>query len=171
MSKIPKKNEEITAKEVRVISQNGEMLGVMPLREAIAKAKIANLDLLEISPNVEPPVCKILSFGKYKYDIKKKEADVKHKQHKILQKEVKITPNISENDYQTKFKRMLGFFEDGHRVTVIMQIRGRERGSPEHANAVMDKIEKDLEDVAVVLTPKSSSGGNITTGFAPKKKV
>jgi translation initiation factor IF-3 len=169
MSKIPKKNQEITAKEVRVVAQTGEMLGVMPLNEAIAKAKMSGLDLLEISPNVVPPVCKIFSFGKYQYDIKKKEADVKHKQHKVLQKEIKMTPNISEHDYQTKMKRMLGFFEDGHRVTVIMQMKGRERGSPEHANAVITKIEKDLDLIAVVLTPRVQSSGNVTISFAPKK--
>jgi translation initiation factor IF-3 len=170
MSKIPKKNEEITAREVRVIASTGEMLGVMSTKEAIAKAKSTGLDLLEISPNVEPPVCKILSFGKYKYDIKKKETDVKQKQHKILQKEIKLTPNISEHDYQTKLKRMIGFFEDGHRVTLIMQIKGRERSSPEHANLVVDKIIKDVEVIATVFTAKTSSNNNITIGFAPKKK-
>lgn len=170
MSKIPKKNEEITASEVRVISQDGNMLGVMPVKEAIAKARAQNLDLLEISPNVEPPVCKILSFGKYKYDIKKKESDVKQKQHKILQKEIKMTPNISEHDYQTKMKRMLGFFEEGHRVTVIMQMKGRERGSPEYANTVMSKIEADLEPYAAAASPRLTSGGGIIMTFAPKKK-
>lgn len=170
MSKIPKKNEEITAKEVRVISQDGDMLGVMPIKEAIVKARLQNLDLLEISPNVEPPVCKILSFGKYKYDIKKKESDVKHKQHKILQKEIKMTPSISEHDYQTKMKRMLAFFEEEHRVTVIMQMKGRERGSPEHANSVMSKIESDLEPYATIASPRSTSGGSIIVIFAPKKK-
>ncbi len=168
--KIPKKNDEITAREVRVVGSDGEMLGVMLIKEAVFKARSEGLDLLEISPNVEPPVCKILDFGKYKYDIKKKEADAKHKQHKVEQKEIKMTPNIGEHDYQTKFKRIMEFITDGHRVSVIVQLRGRERGSPEKAKEFVRKIELSLTEVASVVVPASFSGNAGSVTFGPKKK-
>ena len=146
------------------------MLGVMLIKEAVFKARSEGLDLLEISPNVEPPVCKILDFGKYKYDIKKKEADAKHKQHKVEQKEIKMTPNIGEHDYQTKFKRIMEFITDGHRVSVIVQLRGRERGSPEKAKEFVRKIELSLTEVASVVVPASFSGNAGSVTFGPKKK-
>ena len=168
--KIPRKNEEITAKEVRVVGSAGEMLGIMPTREAVLKAKSEGLDLLEVSPNVEPPVCKILDFGKYRYDVKKKEADAKHKQHKVEQKEIKMTPNIGEHDYQTKFKRIKEFLTDGHRVSVIIQLKGRERGTPEKAKEFVQKIEADLGEIASVVVPASFGGNGAAITFGPKKK-
>jgi translation initiation factor IF-3 len=170
MSKIPKKNEEITAKEVRLIADNGDMLGVFPLREAIMKAKLQKLDLLEISPNAEPPVCKILDFGKYRYDIKKKEADAKQKQHKVEQKEIKMTPNIGDHDYATKFKKITNFLDEGHRVMVVVQLKGRERGNPEKAKEFLHKIEKELQDFALILVPLSFGGNAGSITFGSKKK-
>lgn len=170
MSKIPKKNEEITAKEIRLIAPDGEMLGVFPLREALFKAKALKLDLLEISPNVEPPVCKILDFGRYKYDIKKKEADAKHKTHKVEQKEIKMTPNISSNDYETKLKKIKQFLEDGHRALVIVQLKGRERGTPEKAKEFLQKIDADLQVYATVVVPSAFAGNSGSITFGPKKK-
>lgn len=170
MSKIPKKNEEITAKEVRLIAQDGEMLGVFPVREALAKARSLKLDLLEISPNVEPPVCKILDFGRYKYDIKKKEADAKQKTHKVEQKEIKMTPNISSHDYETKFKKITSFLNDGHRVLVIVQLKGRERGTPEKAKEFLLKIEADLQPIATIVVPSSFGANSGSVTFGPKKK-
>jgi translation initiation factor IF-3 len=168
--KIPKKNEEITAKEVRVVASSGEMIGVMSVREAIMKAKYAGMDLLEISPNVEPPVCKILDFGKYKYDVKKKEADAKSKQHKVEQKEIKMTPHIGEHDYQTKFKRILEFITAGHRVTVIVQLKGRERGTPEKAKEFLHKIELAMLEFASIVIPANFGGNSGSITFGPKKK-
>lgn len=170
MSKIPKKNEEITAKEVRLIAPDGEMIGVFSLRDALFKAKALKLDLLEISPNVEPPVCKILDFGRYKYDIKKKEADAKQKTHKVEQKEIKMTPNISSHDYETKSKKIKQFLEDGHRVLVVVQLKGRERGTPEKAKEFIQKIETDMQEFATIVVAASFAGnaGSVTLG--PKKK-
>lgn len=170
MSKIPKKNNEITAKEVRVIAPNGEMIGVLSIREALDKARLMKLDLLEISPNVEPPVCKILDFGRYKYDIKKKEMEAKQKQHKVEQKEIKMTPNIGQHDYDTKSKKIHEFLLAGHRVTVIVQLKGRERSTPEKAKEFIAKIENELHSVATVVTPSALSGNSCSITFVAKKK-
>jgi translation initiation factor IF-3 len=170
MSKIPKKNEEITATEIRLISHNGDMLGVVSTKEAIAQAKMLKLDLLEISPNSNPPVCKILDFGKYKYDAKKKESDSKQKTHKIEQKEIKMTPNIGIHDYETKFKKIIQFLDDGHRVSIIVQLKGRERNVPEKAKECLLKITQQLEEYSTIVVPPSFSGNSGSVTFAPKKK-
>lgn len=170
MSKIPKKNEEITAREVRLIAQDGTMIGVLPIKEALSRAKALKLDLLEISPNVKPPVCKILDFGRYKYDAKKKEAEAKHKTHKVEQKEIKMTPNIGQHDYETKFKKITAFLADGHRVLVIVQLRGRERSTPEKAKEFLHKIEADLHENASIVVPLAFAGNSGSITFGPKKK-
>lgn len=170
MSKVPNKNNEITAKEVRLIAPDGEMLGVFPIKEALAKARAMKLDLLEISPLVEPPVCKILDFGRYKYDLKKKEADSKHKTHKIEQKEIKMTPNIGTHDYETKFKKVLQFIEDGNRVTIVVQLKGRERSAPEKAKDFLHKIEAEVQEFSSIVVPVSFSGNSGSLTIAPKKK-
>lgn len=170
MSKIPNKNYEITAKEVRLISPEGEMLGIFSTKDAIFKAKSLKMDLLEISPNVEPPVCKILDFGRYKYDLKKKETDAKHKTHKVEQKEMKMTPNISTHDYETKMKKILQFIESGHRVTIIIQLKGRERSAPEKAKEFLAKVEQEVQAFSLIVVPAvfNNNGGSVT--IASKKK-
>ncbi|MFT4967832.1 MAG: translation initiation factor IF-3 [Candidatus Deianiraeaceae bacterium] len=170
MSKIPKKNDEIQAKTVRVVDQSGEMLGIFPVREAIAKARESKLDLLEVSPYVDPPVCKILDFGRYKYDIKKKESDAKQRHHKVEQKEIKMSPNIGQHDYDTKFKKVIKFLEDGHRVLIVSQLRGRERSTPEKAKAFLQRIEDNLHSVASTVVPMAFSGNSGSITFGPKKK-
>jgi translation initiation factor IF-3 len=169
MSKIPNKNEEIKAKEIRLIAQGGEMLGVFPIKEAMMKARALKLDLVEISPNVEPPVCKILDFGRYKYDIKKKEADSKQKTHKIVQKEIKMTPNIGQHDYETKFKKIHQFIEQGDRVTIVVQLKGRERSTPEKGKDFLSKIEQEVQEFAMVVVAPQFKGNSGSLAIAKKK--
>src|SRR5271170_2502215 len=122
----PRVNDEIRAPQVRLIDQDGEMQGVMSARDAVARAFAVGLDLLEISPNAEPPVVKILDYGKYKYELQKKKNEAKKKQKVIEIKEVKVRPNIDENDYQVKLRAMKSFIDEGDKVKVTLRFRGRE---------------------------------------------
>ena len=122
----PRVNEDIRIPQVRLIDQDGEMQGVMTAREAMMRAFQVGLDLVEISPNADPPVCKILDFGKFKYEQQKKKNEAKKKQKVIEIKEIKVRPNIDENDYQVKMRAMKSFIEEGDKVKVTLRFRGRE---------------------------------------------
>ncbi len=138
-------NEEIRNPQVRLIDENGEMAGVMSAREAQAKAYAVGLDLLEISPNADPPVVKILDYGKYKYEIQKKKNEAKKKQKVIEIKEVKVRPNIDENDYQVKLRAMKSFIEEGDKVKVTLRFRGREMAHQEIGVKVLERIRADMD--------------------------
>jgi len=142
----PRSNEQIESDKVRVIDEKGNMLGVLTLRDAIYKAKNVNLDLVEVSPNAEPPVCKIIDYGKYKYEIQKKSSDAKKKQKTVDIKEIKIRPNIGENDYTTKLKAAVKFLEAGNKVKVSMRFRGREISKQDIAKNMFLRIKQDTED-------------------------
>jgi len=142
----PRSNERIEADKVRVIDEKGNMLGVLTLRDAIYKAKNVNLDLVEVSPNAEPPVCKIIDYGKYKYEIQKKSSDAKKKQKTVDIKEIKIRPNIGENDYTTKLKAAVKFLEAGNKVKVSMRFRGREISKQDIAKNMFLRIKQDTEN-------------------------
>ena len=142
----PRVNEEIRAPQVRLIDQDGEMQGVMSAREAVARAFAVGLDLLEISPNAEPPVVKILDYGKYKYELQKKRNEAKKKQKVIEIKEVKVRPNIDENDYQVKMRQMKSFIEEGDKVKVTLRFRGREMAHQDLGAKVLERIRIDLEN-------------------------
>lgn len=142
----PRSNERIEADKVRVIDEKGNMLGVLTLRDAIYKAKNVNLDLVEVSPNAEPPVCKIIDYGKYKYEIQKKSSDAKKKQKTVDIKEIKIRPNIGENDYATKLKAAVKFLEAGNKVKVSMRFRGREISKQDIAKNMFLRIKQDTEN-------------------------
>lgn len=141
-------NEQITVNEVRVIDQKGEMIGVMSIEDGIKAAKEANLDLIEVSPNAKPPVCKISNFGKMKYEIQKKAADAKKKQKVVEVKEIKMTINIGKGDYDTKVRRTKGFIEKGHKVKVSIRMKGREITHRNLAEEMMQGILENTEDVA-----------------------
>ena len=141
----PRVNEEIRVPEVRLIDQEGEMQGVMSARDALLRAYAVGLDLLEISPNADPPVCKILDFGKYKYELQKKKNEAKKKQRVIEIKEVKVRPNIDENDYQVKLRSMKSFIEEGDKVKVTLRFRGREMAHQDIGVKVLERIRADLE--------------------------
>ncbi len=141
----PRVNEDIRVPQVRLIDQDGEMQGVMSARDALLRAYAVGLDLLEISPNADPPVCKILDFGKYKYELQKKKNEAKKKQRVIEIKEVKVRPNIDENDYQVKLRSMKSFIEEGDKVKVTLRFRGREMAHQDIGVKVLERIRADLE--------------------------
>ena len=141
----PRVNEEIRVPQVRLIDQDGEMLGVMSAREALHRAYAVGLDLLEISPNAEPPVCKILDFGKFKYEQQKKKNEAKKKQKVVEIKEVKVRPNIDENDYQVKMRAMKSFIDEGDKVKVTLRFRGREMAHQDIGVRVLERIRNELE--------------------------
>jgi len=141
----PRVNEEIRVPQVRLIDEEGEMQGVMTAREAQSRAFAVGLDLVEISPNAEPPVCKILDYGKFKYEQQKKKNEAKKKQKIVEIKEVKVRPNIDENDYQVKLRAMKGFIEEGDKVKVTLRFRGREMAHQDIGVRVLERIRGDLE--------------------------
>jgi translation initiation factor IF-3 len=138
-------NEEIRAPQVRLIDEDGEMIGVMSARDAVARAYSVGLDLLEISPNADPPVCKILDFGKFKYEQQKKRNEAKKKQKVIEIKEVKVRPNIDENDYNVKLRAMKTFIDEGDKVKVTLRFRGREMAHQDLGIKVLERIRADMD--------------------------
>ena len=146
----PRVNDEIRAPQVRLIDQDGEMQGVMTARDAWLRAQSVGLDLLEISPNAVPPVVKILDFGKYKYEQQKKKNEAKKKQKVIEIKEIKVRPNIDENDYQVKMRAMKSFIEEGDKVKVTLRFRGREMAHQEIGVRVLERIKNEMDPVSKV---------------------
>jgi translation initiation factor IF-3 len=143
-------NEEIRIPQVRLIDQDGEMQGVMSSREALQRAYAAGLDLVEISPNADPPVCKILDFGKFKYEQQKKKNEAKKKQKVIEIKEIKVRPNIDENDYQVKMRAMKSFIEEGDKVKVTLRFRGREMAHQDIGVRVLERIRAEMDATSKV---------------------
>jgi translation initiation factor IF-3 len=141
----PRVNEDIRVPQVRLIDQDGEMQGVMTARDALLRAYSVGLDLLEISPNADPPVCKILDYGKYKYELQKKKNEAKKRQRVIEIKEIKVRPNIDENDYQVKMRAMKSFIEEGDKVKVTLRFRGREMAHQDIGIKVLERIRAELE--------------------------
>ena len=136
-------NEQIKAKEVRVIDSQGQMIGVMTVAEGIKKAQEVDLDLIEVSPNASPPVCKISNFGKMKYEIQKKAADAKKKQKVVELKEIKMTINIGKGDYDTKIRHTKEFIEKGNKVKISIKMKGREITHRDLAEKMMQDIVND----------------------------
>ena len=146
----PRVNEEIRAPQVRLIDHDGEMQGVMSARDALLRAQSVGLDLLEISPNADPPVVKILDFGKYKYEAQKKKNEARKKQKVIEIKEIKVRPNIDENDYQVKLRAMKSFIGEGDKVKVTLRFRGREMAHQEIGVRVLERIKNEMDPLSKV---------------------
>lgn len=144
----PRVNDEIRVPQVRVIDADGGMVGVMQTRDALARAFAAGLDLLEISPTAEPPVAKILDYGKFKYEQQKKRNEARKKQKVIEIKEVKIRPGTGEHDYQTKLKAILAFLDGGDKVKISLRFKGREMAHQELGVKIMERLRLDVEHVA-----------------------
>jgi translation initiation factor IF-3 len=140
----PRVNEQIRVDKIRLIGADGEQIGVVTVREAMVKAEEAGLDLVEISPNAEPPVCKILDYGKYKYEQQKKANEARKKQKVIEIKEIKIRPMIDDHDYQVKMRAAVRFLEEGNKVKVTMRFRGRELSHIELGTQLLDRMKKEL---------------------------
>ena len=167
-----KVNREIRAAKVRVISHTGEQVGILPLHEALAKAEEVGLDLVEIVPGANPPVCKIINYGKFRYDQTKREKESKKSQHQVKVKEIKVKPNIDSHDLETKTRHAREFIEKGNKVKVTCTFRGRELAHTEIGQKIVSKVCKDLEDVASEESPPKMFGKALTMVLAPggKKK-
>ncbi|KIE04615.1 Translation initiation factor IF-3 [Candidatus Jidaibacter acanthamoeba] len=148
-------NEQINSSQIRLIDHEGNMIGVVLPKQGLELARRVGLDLVEISPNAEPPVCKVMDFGKYKYEIQKKAQEAKKKQKVVEIKEIKIRPNIAEGDYGVKLRNARKFIAEGNKVRVSLQFKGREITHNELGFAVIQKFKADMSDVAKVeLEPK-----------------
>ena len=143
-------NERIRAREIRVIGDDGEQFGILSVNEAIALAAEKNLDLVEISPNATPPVCKIMDYGKYKYEKTKKDKENKKKQKNVVVKELRIKPHIDEHDKATKISQIKKFIEKDHKVKVSLRLTGRERLHADSAIKVLDEFASHFEELAVI---------------------
>ena len=162
-------NEQIRDKEVRVIGQDGEQLGIMSARDAYLKAQEAGLDLVKIAPTAKPPVCKIIDYGKYRYELARKEKEAKKKQKVIEIKEVRLSPNIEDNDLNTKVSAAKKFLEKGNKVKVTLRFRGREMAHMASSKHILDDFAKMLEEVAVVEKPAKVEGRSMTLVLAQKR--
>ncbi len=161
-------NEEIRDKEVRLIDVDGSQLGVVPTRKAMEIANERKLDLVNVAPNAKPPVCKILDYGKYKYEIAKKEKEAKKNQKVINVKEIRLTPNIETHDLTTKANRAIEFLGDGDKVKVSVRFRGREMGHTEMGKVVIDDFLKIVGDAGIVEKQAKLEGRNMIMFLAPK---
>ncbi|MCR4786100.1 MAG: translation initiation factor IF-3 [Lachnospiraceae bacterium] len=162
-------NEQIRDREVRVIGADGEQLGVMSASEAIRLAEEAELDLVKIAPNAAPPVCKIVDYGKFKYEQIRKEKDAKKKQKVVEIKEIRISPNIDTNDLNTKMSAARKFLAKGNRVKVTLRFRGREMAHMQDSKYILDDFAAALSDVAVVDKAPKVEGRTMTITLAEKK--
>ena len=164
----PKANERIKALDVQVIGSEGNNLGVMQLKQAIQMAKDEGLDLIEISPNANPPVCKILDYGKYKYQAQKKAAQARKKQKIIEVKEMKFRPGIDEADYQVKLKSIHRFLQEGDKVKITMRFRGREMVYQEQGVRVLERVREDIDKVGKVELMPRTEGKQMIMVLCPK---
>ena len=148
-------NEDIEARSVRLVGADGSMLGVVGIHEAMGAAQDAGLDLVEVSPNAEPPVCKVLDYGRFKYEAQKKKNEARKKQKTIEVKEIKMRPGIEQHDYDTKMRSVRRFLEEGDKVKVTLRFRGRELAHQEVGRAVLQRVQTELgEAVKVEQFPK-----------------
>ena len=164
-------NEEINVREVRLVGEEGEPIGVIPTAEAIAMAEEAGVDLVEVSPNAEPPVCKLMDYGKFLFEKSKALKEQKKKQKQIQIKEVKFRPGTDEGDYQVKLRNLRRFIEEGDKAKVTLRYRGREMAHQEIGIEMLNRIKADLEDIAVCESfPSRVEGRQMTMMLAPIKK-
>ena len=164
----PRFNEFIQSPKVRVIDENGENLGVMYTREAIEQAQSVGLDLVEVSPNVDPPVAKFLDIGRYKYETQKKANEQRKKQKTQEIKEIKMRPNIDDHDYDVKMRKVFEFLEEGDKVKVTMRFRGREMAHGELGMAVLQRVQEQTADMAKVEARPRMEGRQMLMVLAPK---
>lgn len=143
-------NEKIRAREIRVIGEDGEQFGILTVSEALALAAEKNLDLVEISPNATPPVCKIMDYGKFKYEKTKKEKENKKKQKNVVIKEIRIKPHIDEHDKETKISQIKKFIEKEYKVKISLRLSGREKLHAESAVKILDEFADSFEETAIV---------------------
>lgn len=162
-------NHQIGAREVRLISPEGTQIGIVPLKKALQMAEEAGLDLVEVGPNANPPVCKIMDYGKFRYE-KEKKAKLSRKKQKTSElKELNMRPKIDEHDYQVKLRSALRFLQEGDRVKIIVRFRGREIAFQERGQELLRRMIEDLREVGRVEQDIKSEGSSLTVTLAPKK--
>ena len=164
----PRINEGIDNQTIQLIDATGNNVGVVPTPDALARAVEAGLDLVEIAPNSEPPVCKILDYGKYKYQAQKKAAEARKKQRTVEIKEIKMRPNIDIHDYQVKMRSIVGFFEEGDKVKVTLRFRGREMAHMELGTKLLDRVKQDTATIAKVESEPRLEGRQMVMVLAPR---
>jgi len=165
-----RRNEEILAPTVRVIADDGSQLGVLPRAEALALAASQTMDLVEVSPTAEPPVCRVMDFGKFLFEQNKKSHAAKRKQKQTQIKEVKFRPGTDENDYQIKLRNIIRFLSEGDKAKVTLRYRGRELAHQEVGRRLLDRLVLDLTTHAVIEQNPLMEGKQLVMMFAPKKK-
>lgn len=161
-------NEAVVCPEIRLIGHDGEMLGLMKPADALSKAISLGLDLVEISPTAKPPVCKIMDFGKFKYEMQKKAHEAKKKQKVVELKEIKVRPTIADGDYQIKLRNATKFVQDGNKVKISLMFRGREITHNEVGFAVMTRFQDDLSEIAKIEVAPKMEGKQIFMMISPK---
>jgi translation initiation factor IF-3 len=164
----PRVNDEINVAEVRVVDPDGGQLGVLPIVEALRAAEVAGLDLVEVAPAADPPVCKILDYGKFKYEAQKKRSEARKKQKIIEVKEIKMRPGIDEHDYQVKLRNMHRFLDDGDKIKVTIRFRGREMVHQDLGMKVLHRVRDELEDRAKVEQLPKLEGRQMVMVIAPR---
>jgi len=164
-------NGEITAPEVRLVGVEGEQLGIVKIYDALRQAEEADLDLVEIAPTAQPPVCKIMDYGKFKYEESKKQHEAKLKQKQVQIKEIKFRPGTDEGDYQIKLRNLIKFLEEGDKTKITLRFRGREMAHQEIGMAQLRRVSNDLAELAVVEQFPKMEGRQLVMMLAPKKKV
>ena len=162
-------NEQIRDRDIRLIGEDGEQLGIMSAREAMKIAQEAELDLVKIAPAAKPPVCKIIDYGKYKYEQARKEKEAKKKQKTVEVKEVRLSPNIDTNDLNTKINNAKKFISKGNKVKVTLRFRGREMAHVQQSKHILDDFAETLADVAVVEKPAKMEGRAMSMVLAEKR--
>lgn len=164
-------NREINVPEVRLTGEDNEQLGIVPTLQALAMAEEAGVDLVEIAPQAKPPVCRLMDYGKFKYQEQKRAHEAKLKQKQIQVKEVKLRPGTDENDYQIKMRNMTRFLEEGDKVKVTLRFRGREMAHQEFGIRQLERIKNDLGELIVVEQFPKLEGRQLIMVVAPKKKI
>jgi translation initiation factor IF-3 len=164
----PRVNEEIRVREVQLIDQTGHNHGPTDIQAALAKAQEAGLDLVEIAPNSVPPVCKLLDYGKYKFQAQKKAAEARKKQKVVEVKEIKLRPMIDDHDYDVKMRSMQRFFEDGDKVKITLRFRGREMAHQELGTALLNRVKEDVSKFAKVEQEPRFEGRQVVMVLAPR---
>ncbi|MER2526314.1 MAG: translation initiation factor IF-3 [Candidatus Competibacter denitrificans] len=163
-------NDEITGREVRLIDQDGEQAGIVSLLQAKRMAEEAELDLVEISPNAKPPVCRIMDYGKYRFEMGKKQQEAKKKQKQIQVKEIKFRPGTDEGDYQVKLRNLIRFLNDGDKAKVTLRFRGREMAHQDLGSQLLKRVEDDLTAYGTVEQRPRLEGRQMVMTIAPVKK-
>ncbi|MFR3729600.1 translation initiation factor IF-3 [Lacrimispora sp.] len=162
-------NEQIRDKDILLIGENGEKLGIMPTKDALQMAKEAELDLVKIAPTAKPPVCKIIDYGKYRYELARKEKEAKKKQKVIEIKEVRLSPNIDTNDLNTKMGAARKFLEKGDKVKVTLRFRGREMAHMSKSRYILEDFAEKLSDIATIDKPSKVEGRSMVMFLSAKR--